>query len=160
MVDSMANIAEDYLIDSFHLKIPPGASYDTDLRSVSYFTAGSSIYQAVAGTKIARINLAGDGWLDPSTIRLHYTLVNTDSNALRYLRTTGGPWSFFTRVRCLTGGTLVDNVDYYSRVHEMMSILTSTNNRDNDDCEGFCYRWDSYDNYDNLDEPRLMGIAR
>ena len=55
----MANSAEDYLIDSFQFKIPPGASYVTDRRSCSYFTAGSSIYQAGSGTRVIRINLAG-----------------------------------------------------------------------------------------------------
>ena len=71
MVDSMANTAEDLLIDSFQFKIPPGASYVTDRRTISYFTAGSNIYQSGSGTKIIRINLTGDGWLDPTSIRLH-----------------------------------------------------------------------------------------
>ena len=39
-------------------------------------------------------------------------------------------------MRCLVGGALVDDIDYYNRAHEMMSILTSTNNRDTDDAEG------------------------
>ena len=76
MVDSMANSAEDYLIESFQLKIPPGASYVTDRRTVSYFTAGSNNYTSNG----VRINLTGDGWLDPGSIRLHYTLVNTSTN--------------------------------------------------------------------------------
>ena len=46
MVDAVANIAEDYLIESFQFKIPPGASYVADRRTVSYFTAGSNIYTA------------------------------------------------------------------------------------------------------------------
>ena len=143
----MANRAEDYLADSFQFKIPPGASYVTDRRSCSYFTAGSNLYQAGSGDRVIRINLTGDGWLDPSTVRLHFRLTNTDSNSLHNLRTIGGPWSFFRRVRCLIGGALIDDIDYYNRVHEMMSILTSTNNRDNDDAEGFGYRWDSPDEY-------------
>ena len=81
MVDSKANTAEDLLIDSFQFKIPQGASYVTDRRTISYFTAGSNIYQSGAGTKIVRINLTGDGWLDPGSIRLHYTLVNNDTIA-------------------------------------------------------------------------------
>jgi len=155
----MANSAEDYLIESFQFKIPPGASYVTDRRTVSYFTAGSNIYTSNGGTKVIRINLTGDGWLDPGSIRLHYTLVNTDSTATNYLRTIGGPWSFFRRVRCLIGGALVDDVDYYNRVHEMMHILSTNNNRDNDDVEGFGYRWDSKDNYPYQDTAHLTGIV-
>ena len=90
----MANSAEDYLIDSLQFKIPPGASYVADRRTVSYFTAGSNIYTSNGGTQVIRINLTGDGWLDPGSTRLHYTLVNTSSNATSNLRTIGGPWSF------------------------------------------------------------------
>ena len=34
-----------------------------------------------------------------------------------------------------------------NRVHEMMLILTSTQNRDNDDVEGFGERWDALLSY-------------
>ena len=142
-MDYIANSAEDLLIDSFQFKITPGASYVTDRRSVSYFTAGSNIYQSGSGTRVIRLNISGDGWLDPSTIRLHYTLVNNDGTAAHRLRPISGPWSFFRRVRCLVGGALVDDIDYYNRVHEMLHICTSTNNRDNDDVESWGYKWDA-----------------
>ena len=85
MVDSMANSAEDYLIECFQFKVPPGASYVTDRRTMSYFTAGSNIYTSGSGTKVIRINLTGDSWLDLGSIGLHYTLVNTYSTATNYL---------------------------------------------------------------------------
>ena len=37
MVDALANSTYDYLIDSVQRKIPPGASYVTDRRSMSFF---------------------------------------------------------------------------------------------------------------------------
>ena len=152
----MADSAEDYLIESLQFKIPPGASYVTDRHTVSYFTAGSNIYTSNGGAHVIRVNLTGDGWLDPGSIRLHYTLGNTDSTATNSLRTIGGPWSFFRRVRCLTGGVLVDVCDYYNRVHEMMHTLSTNNNRANDAVEGFGYRWDSKDNYKTQDLTHLF----
>ena len=107
----MANSAEDYLIESFQFKIPPGASYVTDRRALSDFTAGSNIYTSNGGTKVIRIILTGDGWLDPGSTRLPYTLVNTDSTDISYLRIIGGPWSFFRRGRCSAGGSRVDDCD-------------------------------------------------
>ena len=99
MVDAMANSAEDYLTDSFQFKIPPGASYVTDRRTVSYFTAGSNAYTSNSGTKVILLNLTSEsGWLDPGTVRLHYALANTDPTSTNNLRTIGGPWSFFRRV--------------------------------------------------------------
>ena len=58
-----------------------------------------------------------------------------------------GPWSFFRRARCLVGGAIVDDIDYYNRVHEMLHILTSKANRDNDSIEGFGARWDDDEHY-------------
>ena len=147
MVDAMVNSVKDYLIDGLSFKLSPGASYVTDRRSVSYWTAGSNIYSPGAGTRVARINLTGDGWLDPSTVRILYTLVNTatgetaEAQANKILRPISGPWSFFRRARCLVGGAIIDDVDHYNRVHEMLHILTSEANRDNDNVEGFIQRW-------------------
>ena len=42
----------------------------------------------------------------------------------------------------MVGGAFVDDVDYYNRVHEMLHILTSEGNRNNDDIEGFGQRCD------------------
>ena len=114
MADTVANSVEDYLTESFQFKIPPGASCVTDRRTVSYFIAGSNIYTSGSGTKVIRISLTGDSRWGPGSIRLHYTLVNTDGPATNYVRTIGGPWSFFRRVRCLIGGALVDDGDYYN----------------------------------------------
>ena len=107
----MASSVEGCLIEGLSFKLNPGASYVTERRSVSYFTAGSNIYQAGSGARVMRINLTGEGWLDPSTVRLTYTLVNSDGSAGKVLRPISGPWCFFQRARCLVGGAIVDDVD-------------------------------------------------
>jgi len=150
MVDSMANSVEDYLIEGLSFKLQPGASYVTDRRSVNFFAAGSNVYTSASGARVIRINLTGDGWLDPATVRVAFTLVNNSALTDHDLRPLTGGWGFFRRARCMVGGTLIDDIDYYNRVHEMMHILTSKNNRDNDEIEGFDARWDSdkwYRNY-------------
>ena len=96
MVDAMVNGVEDYLIECLSFKLQPGASYVTDRRSVSYFPAGSNVYVAQTGTRVIRINLTGDGWLDPSTLRLMMTVRNTHDT--RTLVPLSGGWSFFRRV--------------------------------------------------------------
>jgi hypothetical protein len=158
MVDAMANSVEDYLIEGLSFKLNPGASYVTDRRSVSFFTAGSNIYQSGSGARVARINLTGDGWLDPSTVRVVYTLTNTDATATHILRPLSGAWSFFRRARCMVGGAILDDLDYYNRVHEQLVILTSKNNRDNDEVEGFGQRWDGDGIYGAWSTATLRGI--
>ena len=73
MVDAMANSVEDYLIEGLSFKLSPGASYVTDRRSASFFTAGPDIYQSSCGARVIWINLTRDGWLEPSTVRMVYT---------------------------------------------------------------------------------------
>ena len=104
---------------------------------MSYWTAGANEYSAGTGSKVARINLTGDGWLDPSTLRVVYTVQNNDGTAAKLLRPLSGPWSFFRRVRCMVGGAIVDDIDYYNRVHGMLHILASDDKRNNDEVEGF-----------------------
>ena len=116
---------EGLLIEGLSFQLYQGASDVTERRRVSYFTAGSNIYQSGSGARVIRINFTGEGWLDPSTARLTYTLVNSDGTANRVLRPIYGPWCFFRRARYLVGGAIVDDVDYYNRVHEMLHILTS-----------------------------------
>jgi hypothetical protein len=138
----MARSVEDYLIEGLSFNLNPGASYVTDRRSVSYFTAGSNIYHSGSGL-VSSVSISpGEGRLDPSTVRLSYTLVNNEGTAAKILRPLSGPWSFFRRARCLVGGAIVDGIDYYNRVREMLHILTSKANRDNDSLEGFGARWD------------------
>ena len=44
----------------------------------------------------------------------------------------------------MAGGQLVEDIDYYNRVHEMMEILSASDSRNNEDVEGFGYRWDEF----------------
>jgi hypothetical protein len=71
-----------------------------------------------------------------------------------------GPWSFFQRGRFIFQGTLAEDIDYYNRTHEMFHILTSRTNRDNDDIEGFGFRWDSLLKYpDNFGGAAVDGFT-
>ena len=50
----------------------------------------------------------------------------------------------FSRVRVMYQGAVVEDISAYNRTHEMMSILTSKVNRDNDDVSGFGRRWKNF----------------
>ena len=76
-------------------------------------------------------------WLEPQSIRLSYRLNNNDKTIGHQLRIIGGPHSFFSRVRLLVGGTMVEGIMDYNRVHNMSSELTGANTKQNEDIEGF-----------------------
>ena len=142
MVEAIANGMEDKLIDGLSFKLAPGASYVTDRRSVTYHPQGSNIYMPGAGTKLIRILLTGDNWLDTSTCRIMFNLNNTDQ--LKELKTISGPWSFFKRMRVLCAGQLVEDIMEYNRIHEMFHILIAKESRENDAAEAFGITFDHY----------------
>ena len=132
---------EDQLIDGLSFELNPGASYITERKSVSYFPSGSNVYTTTSGTKVLRILINGDDWLDATnTLRIFFDVRNTGAGSLRVL---SGPYSFFRRLRVLCGNQLVEDIDYYNRVHYMFDILRARHVRDNEDAEGFEDRFDS-----------------
>jgi len=94
MVEAMANSVEDYLIDGLSFKLSPGASYITSRRSCTWYTSGAQSYVSGQGARVIRLQINGDGWIDPSTLRLLFTIRNNGA-AGQVLRPFGGPWHFF-----------------------------------------------------------------
>ena len=153
MVEAMANGVEDKLIDALSFKLQPGASYVVDRRSVTYHPQGSNIYTPGAGTRLIRILLTGEDWMGPSTLRVMFRLNNLanpdpgQNNTGPRLRPLGGPWSFFRRMRILSAGQLVEDIDQYHRIHEMMHILIAGESRENDAAEAFGQVYDRHKQY-------------
>ena len=156
-LEATTNAIEDHLIDAISFKLAPGASYVTDRRSVSFFPQGSNIYKPQTGTKVIKIALTGTGeWLDPSTLQLQFKLENGEQ-INKALFVVGQPHSFFRRARLMCGGTVVEDIDQYNRVHEMLSVLSGKFNRDMDDVSSVSKRWDSDEVYDIISQNLLDG---
>ena len=146
MVEATANSVEDKLIDGLSFKMQPGASYVIERKSVTYHPQGSNIYEPIAGTKLIRILLTGDNWLDASTLRVMFSLKNNaPAGTDRWLRVMSGPWSFFRRMRILAAGQLVEDIDQYNRIHEMMSFLVAPDSNMNDAAEAFGFVHNKHD---------------
>jgi hypothetical protein len=133
-MEATAQSVEDFLIDGLSFKLRPGASYITNRRSVSYFPQGGNQYSP-NGVKVIRLMLTGDSWVDPSTIRVMFNLVN-NGTVNQKLYPVSGPWCFFRRLRVLCGGQLLEDIDYYNKVHEMFHMFQSDAVRRNDNSEG------------------------
>ncbi len=55
----------------------------------------------------------------------------------------GGPRVFLKLTRILAAGQLVEDIDNYDGIHEMMSVLIASESRDNQAAEAFGNNWDS-----------------
>ncbi len=98
-MESIANSAEDYLIDGLSFKLPPGSSYVTDRKSSTFWAVGSNIYTPVSGVKVVKFQLNGDdgNWLDPNSVVIQFTITNKAVDAINnpVLRPLGQPHLFF-----------------------------------------------------------------
>ena len=157
-MENLTNSAEEVLIDSLSFKLPASGQYITDRRSCTFHTEGSNSYSASAGTKVIRFRLAGDGqWMDPSTFRIMFDVVNADPNpTVKRLRPIGKAHAFFRRLRISVRGQIIEDIDNYNRVSELFHILQSRQSRGNDSAEEFGYNGDIWDLGDTV---RLPGIA-
>ena len=86
-MEAVANSVDDALIDSLSFKLSNSASYITDRKSVTFWPSGSNIYKTTSGTKVIRFVLTNDNWIDPSTVRVMFNLINNDSTVTKMLRT-------------------------------------------------------------------------
>jgi len=160
MVEAIANSIEDKLIDGLSFKLNPGASYVVERKSVTYHPQGSNIYKPSAGTKLIRILLAGDNWLDPPTFRVMFDANEDDQTAGKSLRPLGGPWCFFRRMRVLCAGQLVGDIMDYNRINEMMHVMIASESRANDAAEAFGNLWNSQSWYKGaVDITNFQGIG-
>ena len=150
-MEVISNSVEDKLIDGLSYKLEPTASYITERKSSTFWAMGSNIYAPNSGTKVIKLVINGDGWLDPSTVKVQFDLKNL--NAGQPLRTLSGPWSSFRRMRVLCQGQLLEDIDWYNRTHQMFHVLQSKHVRDNEDIEGFEHRYDSPEIKDILQTP-------
>ena len=130
------------MIDSLSFKLRPGSSYVLDRKSSTYWASGSNIYSPI-GTRVLRFTLGGEdnAWLDPSTLRVQFTVRNAMGED-KVVVPLGSPALFFSRVRIMANGALCEDLQSYGRVHHMLDCLKAKGVRDNEDCEGFGYRWD------------------
>ena len=135
MVEAIANGVEDLLIDGLRFKLPSSATYITDRKSVTFYTSGSNEY-STSGTKLIKIAVNGENWMDPSTLRIAFDVLNTDA-AGALLRPLSGGWSFFRRLRILCGGAIIEDISEFNRCQELFTTLINKNSKINIDAEGF-----------------------
>jgi len=80
--------------------------------------------------------LTGTDWLDPSTVRVQFKFNNRDpTKNLHPINPL--PATFFRRLRILCGGIVVEDIDMYNRVYNMVHTLLPYERRMNDYAEGF-----------------------
>ena len=71
--------SEDSLLESLSFDLPATTSYVQQRRLVSYYPSGASTFSP-NGVRVCRFTIAGDSWLDPSSLSVYAKLANTSQN--------------------------------------------------------------------------------
>jgi len=121
-METILTTVEDNILDALTFQLGSSSNYITERKSVSFYATGSNIYSP-GGTTLLKFNLTDDSaWLDPSTLRLQFKLNNgMPGEVLRLLN--ANPANFFRRVIIRCNGVLIEDLDYYNRLTNMMMHL-------------------------------------
>lgn len=115
------------------------ASYVLSRRCATFYPSGAS--EAMMPGTMVSIPLTGDNfWLDPSTVYVQYTLRNANAAASNiHLRPgTDHAGCPFSRMRVLARGVVVEDIQFYHRVHTMFRRGASNyNDQFNEQIVGF-----------------------
>ena len=124
----------DSLISQLSFQLPAVATYAKERRLVHVMPQGANTF-APNGNQVLTFNLTnnGEGWLDPSSLRLSFRIVNTApagadaaANGRLGLMPASGCHCFFSQLRILIGGTEVERIEPYHMLHELFRVTLNT----------------------------------
>ena len=119
----------DELISHLNYKNPRTASYIIERNSCSFHAIGGNVYKPTSGVRLLRFNIAAEDFLDPSTLRIMFDIVNTaepvSTGSQRNLYPVSPAHGWFSRARLLSRGQVVEDISQYNRVHEMFNMFKS-----------------------------------
>ena len=132
--------SEPNMINSLQFGLPESAAYITDRKQVHFPSVSGNIFSASNGNKYLKFVITGEdnNYLDLSSVSLFFDLVNTDTDAAKYLRPLGESHAFFTRYRCNAAGQQINDIDNYNQVCEQMKSFKSEEVRNLDDIQEGC----------------------
>jgi hypothetical protein len=112
----IATAGEAPLLDTLDFTLPAANTSVVDRRQHvrAYPTSASTL--TPTGTRTCRIRLGGDDFVDASSVRLQYTINNT--NATKALVPRTGPWGAWSQVYLRSNGVELDNIPQYGRFHQ------------------------------------------
>ena len=125
---AIASHAEDSLIDQLSFKLPSQSTCARERRLVQVMPTGANTFSP-NGNQTMTFNLtsADSGWLDPSSLRLHFRVRNTAALGVNNgLMPVSGCHCFFSQLRILIGGTEVERIEPYHMCHELFRVALNT----------------------------------
>lgn len=103
---------------TYELPAPSTAVVDRKQSCRAYPSSASSL--SLDNTRTVRIRIGGEDFVDPSSIRLMFTIKNGADGVLRPVT---GPFGVWQQAYLRSSGVEIDNIPYYNRWHQQMGYL-------------------------------------
>lgn len=127
------------LITGLSYKDPNTASFNTSRTSCSFQAVGGNVYSCARCVRIIRLNLPGEDWVDPPTLRIVFDDVNNEAVTTppEVLYLVNGPRVQFSPGRLLIRSQLPVDTSNCTRAHELVTLLKRAGGA-NDDLRESC----------------------
>jgi len=121
----IATSGEAPMLDSLDFSLPPSSTAVVDRRQHvrAYPTSASTL--TPTSTRTCRLRLGGDDFVDPSSIRLVYTI--TELGGTLPIIPLCGPWGCWSQLYLRSNGVELDNIPQYGRFHQQFGWNHLTN---------------------------------
>ena len=129
-LENHAAALQDQLIPGLDFRHGNSANYVTARNNISIYPQGSNSYSS-SGTRTIRIAINSDSnWIDPASMLLYFKVNNKDATAQSASAETrmeplGQAHMWIQRLRVICQGQLVEQIDDYNRLYELLLRQTS-----------------------------------
>lgn len=133
-METIKEAAEDQLLPGLSYELPSTASYILDRKQATFHPQSGSTFSST-GNQVMRWVIADAGWLDPSSVRLSWTVKNDDT--ANVLQPLAPPACCLSRLRILAAGSVAEDIMHYGRSFYMYHTCLPSDRRVDDSVEGF-----------------------
>ena len=129
---------DDALVGGLSYKLKPGASYVQDRRKCTFYASGGNQYSST-GVKVCKFNIVSDQWLDPSTVRVMFTIHNQSPvyPPIKVKPLHWNPAVLFKRCRVICGGVVIEDIDDFNRLSLMLTAMKPVDEQKDIAMQGF-----------------------
>lgn len=130
--------APQTLISQMDFSLPSSAEYVRSRQQVTFNPSGGSTY-GPGQSSIIRFHIAeGEAFMDPASVRLIFTVNNTNGTAANLLRPVSDvPSCIFSRLMIKAGGQIVEDIASYNAVSHMIQRTMNAHVVSDMEAEGF-----------------------
>ena len=137
---ALASSSSESLLQQLDFSLPNSSNFITARENTSWYPSSASSLTPT-GVKVARFTISdATGWLDPTTLRIQYTIHNTKSSGSHKFTGRDGQNNAhlaFERIVLRCAGTTVEDVWYANRVQTMLTQCQPENHNLNEGVMGF-----------------------